>query len=287
MMKRVIFAILLIIYSALLIKVMVFKDLPTIRIGGLMLNFSGTEAGRTPNFIPFSTILPYLLGYKGFIIASINLLGNIALLVPIGFFVPFLFRNMTWKKSLILSFASGFSIEIMQELLGVGIFDIDDILLNALGVMTGFWAFVYLTKWIYSRNYKNIIIAALIIVAASATYLYLLNPKGGPSFEQRSNPGSMQSDTINREQGGTQQGPDPCGGTGGTGQITTVESFSITIRRNDGIIQTIKFTDHTTIRTSAGPASLSDLKAGENVTLVIDESQTASLILICNASRPK
>jgi glycopeptide antibiotics resistance protein len=158
MKKRLISTITLIAYSAILIKVMVFKDMPTIRIGQLMLNFAGTDAGHSPNFVPFKTILPYLLGYKGLIIAGVNLVGNVALLVPIGFLVPLVYRNMTWKKSIALAVAAGLSFEVMQTVLRVGIFDIDDVILNALGVMIGYWAFAILAKWVRSRNYKNIII---------------------------------------------------------------------------------------------------------------------------------
>src|SRR6185295_2198618 len=99
MKKHLITACILIAYSATLIKVMVFKDLPLIRIGHLRFNFGVTQEGQA-NVIPFKTILPYLLGEKGLMIAAINIVGNIVLLVPIGFLVPFVYKNMTWKKSL-------------------------------------------------------------------------------------------------------------------------------------------------------------------------------------------
>lgn len=126
-------------YAALLVDVMVFKYLPTIRVGHLMLRFGGTDGGHPANFMPFKTILPYLLGYKGWIIAGINLVGNVGLLVPVGFLAPFVFRHMTWKKALVLAIASGLAIEIMQGVFRVGIFDIDDVILNGLGVMAGYW----------------------------------------------------------------------------------------------------------------------------------------------------
>ena len=100
MKKHLVSTFILIVYITILIKVMVFKDMPTIRIGSLMLNFSGTDGGHPANFVPFKTILPYLLGDKGLIIAGANLVGNIAPLVPIGFLVPFVYRHMTWRKSL-------------------------------------------------------------------------------------------------------------------------------------------------------------------------------------------
>ena len=154
MRKRLLSTFLLIAYSAILIKVMVFKDLPTIRIGQLMLNFAGTESGHPANFVPFKTILPYLFGYKGLIIAGINLVGNVVLLVPIGFLVMLVYPNMTWKKSVALAVAAGLAIEVMQTVLRVGIFDIDDVILNALGVMIGYGAFVILAKWV--REIKEV-----------------------------------------------------------------------------------------------------------------------------------
>jgi glycopeptide antibiotics resistance protein len=152
-MKRIIPAIILTAYGAILIKVMVFKDLPTIRIGHLMFRFGGTDASHQANLVPFKTIVPYLFGNQGLIIGGVNLLGNVALLVPIGLLAPLVFKNMTWKKSLALAVASGLTIEIMQVVLQLGIFDIDDVILNALGVMVGYWAFQIIAKWIRSRQH--------------------------------------------------------------------------------------------------------------------------------------
>ena len=59
---------------------------------------------------------------------------------------------------------------------------------------------------------------------------------------------------------------------------------TITIRRNDGVLQTINLTDRTTIRTSAGAAYEADLKTGDRVTLVIDTSETATTVLVCNVA---
>jgi glycopeptide antibiotics resistance protein len=154
MKKHLVSTFILIVYITILIKVMVFKDMPTIRIGSLMLNFSGTDGGHPANFVPFKTILPYLLGDKGLIIAGANLVGNIAPLVPIGFLVPIVYRKMTWKKSLALAAAAGLAIEGMQVVLRLGIFDIDDLILNALGVMIGYWTFAILASGCVRRTTK-------------------------------------------------------------------------------------------------------------------------------------
>jgi glycopeptide antibiotics resistance protein len=283
MKNRLISAFILIAYSTILIKVMVFKDVPVIRIGPLMLNFGGTHEGPA-NLVPFKTILPYLLGEKGLIIAGINLVGNIVLLVPIGFLVPFVFRNITWKKSLALSVAAGFVIEGMQVLFHVGIFDIDDVILNALGFMMGNWTFAILANWLRSGKYKTIIITSIIVIAAAVAALYAIYPKGQQPVNSVRGAENSQPDHIDTVEGKISPGVDPCNGTGGTGQIVSVGKNTITIKRHDGISQIIKLTDQTKIRTSAGAASESDLKTGKRVTVVIDGSETATIVLVCNAS---
>jgi glycopeptide antibiotics resistance protein len=279
MKKRLISVFILIAYGIILVKVMVFKDVPLIRLGRLMINFGGTHEGQA-NLLPFKTILPYLLGEKGLMIAGINLIGNIVLLIPIGFLTPFVYRNMTWKKSLALAVSIGFAIEGMQALLHVGIFDIDDVILNGLGVMIGYWAFMILANWARSGRYKTIIITAIIIIAAAVATLYVVYPKGHQRVNSRVDASSVQPNRVDNG-----EAEDPCGSTGGTGQIVSAGKNTITIKRGDGISQIITLTDHTTIRTPSGAASQSDLKIGDRVTLVIDDSESATLVLICNASR--
>ena len=144
MPKRLIPTLVLIAYSALLIKLLILKDV-SFRIGHLMFDFTGHATGPA-NLVPFKTILPYLLGEKGQVIAAFNLFGNIVLLIPLGFIIPFIFPNLTWKKSLIVAIVVPFVIEITQVMLRVRIFDIDDVILNGLGVMIGYWMFVGFKK---------------------------------------------------------------------------------------------------------------------------------------------
>lgn len=273
MKKRLISIGILIAYSAILIKVLVFKDLPVIRIGVLRLNFGGTHEGPA-NLIPFKTILPYLLGKGGLIIAGINILGNIVLLVPIGFLVPFVYRNMTWKKTLVLAASAGLAIEGMQVILHVGIFDIDDVILNGVGVMVGYWAFTIFPKMVgYMISHKIVFAAVMIIISAVAFYgVYFFSEKP----------------TAN----GFPKSIDPCNGTGGIGQIVSVGTHSITIKRRDGVIQIIMLSDQTTIRNSVGSIAASNLKIGERVTLVVetknqDGSMNATAVLVCNAPTPE
>ena len=144
MHKRVLSILILLAYSALLIKLLVLKDV-SFTIGHLRLNFSGYATGPA-NFVPFKTIWPYFLGEKGGMIAIFNLIGNIALFVPIGFLVPFVCKSMTWRRTLILAILAPLAIEGIQVAARVGIFDIDDVILNGLGVILGYGVYRMFVK---------------------------------------------------------------------------------------------------------------------------------------------
>jgi preprotein translocase subunit YajC len=83
------------------------------------------------------------------------------------------------------------------------------------------------------------------------------------------------------------QSGDLCGGTGGIGQIVSVGNNEFTIKRNDdGSDMVVHLASQATIKTSAGSASLSDLKIGYRVTLAggrnPDGSFTARIVVVCN-----
>jgi PBP1b-binding outer membrane lipoprotein LpoB len=87
------------------------------------------------------------------------------------------------------------------------------------------------------------------------------------------------------------QSGDLCGGTGGNGQIVSVGNNEFTMKRNDdGSDQVVHLSDQATIKTSAGSASLSDLKIGYRVTLVggpnPDGSFSADVVVVCNGIVP-
>lgn len=125
-------------YAAVVINVLVFKNIPAVTIGGITLNLGGTDASGHANLVPFRTIRMHLRDGG---IGLINLVGNVALLVPIGLLFPMVHRNMGWVGSLALAAAAGLVIEGMQVVLRVGTFDVDDLILNGLGVMIGYLVF--------------------------------------------------------------------------------------------------------------------------------------------------
>lgn len=138
-------------YGLLLLDWMVFRNIPVIHLGHLTFRFGGADSGPA-NFVPFKTILLYLIGRRGFVASFFNLAGNIGLLVPWGFLANFAFGKMAWRSSLALSVATGLAIETLQALLHTGIFDVDDVILNGLGVMIGYWACIFVASWARSRT---------------------------------------------------------------------------------------------------------------------------------------
>ena len=71
----------------------------------------------------------------------INFWGNIIMFVPIGFFIPLLWENVSIKRTLLIGFSASFFIETCQLLLARAT-DVDDLWLNTLGVLLG--SLVYL-----------------------------------------------------------------------------------------------------------------------------------------------
>ena len=76
-------------------------------------------------------------------LAIINLVGNIAIFIPFGFFLSFLVkRYRNYFKLFFFSLLFIFLCEFIQYYFKVGTFDIDDIILNLLGVTVGYLLFV-------------------------------------------------------------------------------------------------------------------------------------------------
>ena len=163
--KHITFVFILIAYLALLIKVVVFKDLE-IRTPWLVLKLGGDYANGQANFIPFKTILFYLRGEQGLFNSILNLGGNTIPFLPVGFLLPLVYRRMSWPKALALAVAVGMSMEGLEALFRVGIVDIDDVLLNALGVVVGYSVSTLPAKW-----QKVIIASGAVIVLFAAVGL--------------------------------------------------------------------------------------------------------------------
>lgn len=279
MTKRIIAGLVFITYILILFKILVFKEVPLVRIGQLMLNFGGTQEGPA-NLIPFKTILPYLLGKNGLLIAALNIGGNIILFIPIGFLLTIIFSKISKWIIIVIAIASGLLVEGIQAIYHIGIFDIDDVLLNGLGVIIGFWTYRIFLH--FSITTKKIIRISSLILCMGITIVYLIAKYKHLQLPFSLEP-AIERGHLNNRQDSSSLCCDPCNGTGGTGVIVAMDTNSITIkgRKDNGSSQLIKLTTKTIIRNSSEPISLANLKIGDHVTVIIDETETASLILLC------
>ncbi len=80
-------------------------------------------------------------------VVAINILGNILIFVPIGFMVSVLtpHRQKGWL-SLAIGLAVSLTIEIVQLSFIIRVFDVDDLILNSLGALLGFFIFLVLDQ---------------------------------------------------------------------------------------------------------------------------------------------
>lgn len=77
----------------------------------------------------------------------LNLVGNVAAFMPFGFFFPVISRRTRhWYVMVLLGAAFSLGIECIQLATKVGSFDVDDILLNTIGSLLGYWMFVLVQK---------------------------------------------------------------------------------------------------------------------------------------------
>jgi glycopeptide antibiotics resistance protein len=89
------------------------------------------------------------LGFESFVV---NILGNVLAFAPFGFLLPQL--NKRYRRFLLVAFLSmlfSLAVETTQLVLRVGIFDVDDILMNTIGGMLGYISYV-----ICNRLYRKL-----------------------------------------------------------------------------------------------------------------------------------
>lgn len=133
--------ILFVLYLLLVIKLLVFKY-PYAELKAIMDTWeSGViwEGLDSANFTLFKTIKMYIhYAYK--LNSFENLVGNVVVFLPFGYFLP---RVCRWARHWIMLLGSAFffslGIELFQLFSAFGAFDVDDLLLNVAGALIGYW----------------------------------------------------------------------------------------------------------------------------------------------------
>lgn len=117
----------------------------------------------------FSEIFRYDVGSRLFFK---NIIGNVLLFVPYGFFASFYIELKNPIKAFILILAASISIEVTQLAIG-RVFDVDDILLNVTGGMIGYFIYMIIYKigQIFPFFKKELCLNLLTIIVLIVTVL--------------------------------------------------------------------------------------------------------------------
>ena len=101
------------------------------------------------SLIPFRMFQTYkaYYGWGKYIYIIINFLGNMLVFLPLGFFPALLFRRERWWRSVLVGGGISVFVEFGQYFL-MRQSDIDDVILNTIGALCGFWVFLLLKRFI-------------------------------------------------------------------------------------------------------------------------------------------
>lgn len=130
----------------------------SLTINGLFKSINTSELLEGINVIPvYGSIQSIRLALDLNLKDVINLLGNVGIFVPFGFFLSYFMKpNRKLVKFSLYAILFSASIEIVQLIFG-RCFDIDDIILNTLGALLGYYFFTYINEVIYSFGVRQII----------------------------------------------------------------------------------------------------------------------------------
>ena len=119
------------------------------------------------NIVPFTEIFRYEIGSKLFMF---NVIGNILVFVPFGYFVSGYVKASKFSHIFFISVITSLTVELVQLQIGRS-FDIDDIILNVAGSIIGFLLYIGLTaikkhlpKIFQSDLFYNIICIIIFVV---------------------------------------------------------------------------------------------------------------------------
>ncbi|MGT2785834.1 VanZ family protein [Streptococcus merionis] len=102
-----------------------------------------TGIGKSLGFSPKFELIPF----KGMISAPTDAILNIILFIPLGFFLPILYRNFNHiKKIVLVALSVSLSVELFQ-MFGRGATDINDLITNTVGACIGYTVYKILFKF--------------------------------------------------------------------------------------------------------------------------------------------
>ena len=132
-----------------------------------------TAGTRGYNLVPFTEIMRYKFGSEMFFY---NVIGNILIFIPFGYFVSSYIKASKVSHILAVSIVSSTVVEVVQLQIGRS-FDVDDILLNVCGAILGFMVYISLCaikKHLPKVLQKDFVYNILCIVLAAVITYYSL-----------------------------------------------------------------------------------------------------------------
>ena len=109
------------------------------------------------NLVPFQEIIRFVKyrDYIDFFSVIVNLFGNVVAFMPFGALIRWVInRKVRWYQAVLYTFLFSLCVELLQLVAKVGVFDVDDLILNTLGGMIGFLVY-YVLLLINRRREQN------------------------------------------------------------------------------------------------------------------------------------
>ena len=146
------------------------------RVSLLELFSSQRTLYRSINLIPFKSIREYISGSTVNLqrFAFSNVVGNIAIFIPFGIYLPLFKKDKRVITNLLFIFIVSLFVEIIQWLFGIGTSDIDDIILNCLGGLIGILGYKFLLFILRDEKKVRTAITILSAIVGLPIILYLL-----------------------------------------------------------------------------------------------------------------
>lgn len=157
-------------YVLLLMKILFFS-----RVSFFELLDGQRTTDRAVNLIPFQSIMEYLSGNTEALrrFSFANVVGNIAIFVPLGTYLPLFRKVKTVCTSLLSLFLVSLFVEMMQWVFGIGTADVDDIILNCTGGWIGIVGYKLLAYALGQEKKVRTAIAILSVLGLPGVLYYL------------------------------------------------------------------------------------------------------------------
>ncbi len=141
-----------------------------------MLLFSrplGSE--HSLNLIPFASISDYVFRGSAVVqrFAAVNVIGNIVAFVPLGAYLPLVRRKTGIWTNLLVVVSVSVTVEIIQGVFGLGVSDIDDVMLNTLGGLIGILFLTLLRRLLRRRDRVDYVMAVLSLLMVPILSVFL------------------------------------------------------------------------------------------------------------------